>query len=150
MRKKAENTAGLAAELSKRFGVAGHADASELPSAPGAYLLLLELRSGTTLDLAGFRGAYVPAGRYLYAGSARGPGGLRARIARHLRRTKKPHWHTDRLTKAAETVLAFPIPGGRECTLVQTLLDSGKYRHPLPGFGSSDCRTCASHLLAPN
>ncbi|MFL5280923.1 MAG: DUF123 domain-containing protein [Rhodopila sp.] len=27
-------------------------------------------------------------GRYLYAGSARGPGGMRARLDRHLRRNK--------------------------------------------------------------
>jgi Uri superfamily endonuclease len=28
----------------------------------------------------------LPAGRYLYCGSAKGPGGLKARLSRHFRR----------------------------------------------------------------
>ena len=144
-----ETLESLAAALSQRFGIAGTADAADLPSEPGAYLLLLTLPGEVPLDITAVRGRSLPSDHYLYAGSARGPGGLRARLARHLRREKKPHWHIDRLTVTAERIRAFPFPGAQECTLVETLLESGCYHHPLPGFGSSDCRTCASNLLAP-
>ena len=84
-------------------------------------------------------------GGYLYCGSAKGPGGLKARIARHLRTDKKPHWHVDRLTAAALKVTAWAYVGGDECALVRAL---APLPHPIPGFGSSDCPTCPSHLLA--
>jgi Uri superfamily endonuclease len=41
----------------------------------------------------------LPAGRYLYCGSAKGPGGLKARLSRHMRRGKSVRWHIDRLTE---------------------------------------------------
>ncbi|WP_296520394.1 DUF123 domain-containing protein [Rhodoplanes sp.] len=87
----------------------------------------------------------LPAGRYLYCGSARGPGGLRARIARHLRRRKTLRWHVDRLTTRGTVFAVWAIPGGDECDLVARL---AALPVPLPGFGSSDCRRCRSHLLA--
>ncbi len=36
-------------------------------------------------------------GWYIYFGSAFGPGGLAARVDRHLRRHKTRHWHIDHL-----------------------------------------------------
>jgi Uri superfamily endonuclease len=90
----------------------------------------------------------LPAGVYIYAGSAKGPGGLRARIGRHLRRDKPLRWHIDHLSEAATSLHAYPVPGGDECALVDMLLETGRYCFPLPGFGSSDCRHCISHLLS--
>lgn len=139
----------IAKELARRFGVTGHADANGFPIAKGAYLLLLELGAELPLAIRKFQHDTLPAGLYLYAGSARGPGGLKARLRRHLRADKKPHWHIDRLANAATRMTAFAIPDGRECALVQSLLESEQYHHPLPGFGSSDCRICTSHLLSP-
>jgi histidyl-tRNA synthetase len=89
-------------------------------------------------------GVKLPAGRYLYCGSARGPGGLRARIARHLRRRKPLRWHVDQLTTRGTVIAVWAIPGGDECDLVARL---ALLPVPLPGFGSSDCRRCRSHLL---
>ena len=91
----------------------------------------------------------VAAGWHLYAGSARGPGGMRARLARHFRRDKAPHWHIDRLTIAADALLALAIEGGAECDIVARLAGSQDFANILPGFGSSDCRACTSHLLVP-
>ncbi len=87
------------------------------------------------------------AGRYVYAGSARGPGGIRARVGRHLRRGKRPHWHVDHLTEAAAGLQAIAVPGGDECALIDTLLAAGGCEVALAGFGSTDCRTCPGHLL---
>lgn len=110
----------------------------------GAYLLLVTISAPLPVILPHRREAVLPAGRYLYAGSARGPGGLRARLARHMRADKKPHWHIDRLTASGSVEGAWVVPGGDECALVAAL---AHLPVPLPGFGSSDCRNCPSHLL---
>jgi Uri superfamily endonuclease len=88
----------------------------------------------------------LPAGDYAYCGSAYGPGGIGARVARHLRTVKPVRWHIDRLTAASRIRAVGLLPGGGECDLVHQLLSRGA-EIPLPGFGSSDCRTCPAHLL---
>ncbi len=120
--------------------------AAALPAKPGAYLLLVRLTKPLPLRLSTLGAAVLPAGRYVYAGNARGPGGIRARVARHLRHSKRQHWHIDHLTEVADC-WAFAVPGGRECDLVQSLLAQPGYEVAITGFGSSDCRRCASHLL---
>ena len=70
--------------------------------------------------------------------------GLRARLARHMRRAKRPHWHVDLLTEAGRVAGAWIVPGGDECALVAAL---SHLPMPIPGFGASDCRRCRSHLL---
>ena len=86
------------------------------------------------------------AGYYFYAGSACGPGGLKARVARHMRRPKLNHWHVDQISAVAEVVGAFIWPGGNEGALAEL---SAKFGTAVAGFGSSDCRRCNSHLLGP-
>lgn len=116
--------------------------ASEAPPAPGAYALWLRLDAPLRAK-AGRRHATLAAGDYLYCGSAQGPGGLRARLARHLRPRKSAHWHIDQLTAVGRPLGAFVRPGGSECALNAAL---AAFPVPLPGFGSSDCPRCASHL----
>jgi Uri superfamily endonuclease len=119
--------------------------AAEAPDCPGAYLLLVMLPEPLRIALPRRPEATLPPGLFLYAGSARGPGGLRARLARHQRTDKKPHWHIDRVTLAGTWLGAWIFPGGDECAIVAAL---APLPIPLPGFGSTDCRRCASHLLA--
>lgn len=116
-----------------------------LPSGPGAYLLVLHLDVELPPDARRGQAALAP-GRYLYLGSARGPGGLRARIRRHLRADKRPHWHVDRLTAAARVAAVLAWPEGGECRWCAAIRARGA-EVPLPGFGSSDCRRCPAHLL---
>ncbi len=118
---------------------------ADMPAAMGAYRLLLDLDAPLTGRFARTDFTLQP-GRYAYCGSANGPGGIAARVARHLRQDKKPHWHIDQLTVAAKSISALAFPGGSECQLVARLAAHGAST-PLPGFGSSDCRQCASHLL---
>ncbi|WP_448202450.1 GIY-YIG nuclease family protein [Azospirillum sp. sgz302134] len=122
-----------------------HNDPHSLPPLPGAYVLLIELDRALELRLPGKPAAVLAPGRYLYCGSARGPGGLKARVGRHFRRDKTVRWHIDRLTTAGRMVGAWSFPGGDECALVA---DLAGLPVPVPGFGSSDCRDCASHLLS--
>ncbi len=123
------------------------ADAASLPAAPGAYLLLMAIARPLSLGIRTLAPVVVAPGWYVYAGNARGGGGIRGRVKRHLRRGKPPHWHVDRLTEAAETMVAIAFAGGDECMLVQALLARPRFHAPVAGFGSTDCRVCPAHLL---
>lgn len=122
---------------------------SKWPTEAGTYLLELRATEPVTIAAGRWRGFTLPPGVYVYVGSAHGSGGLAARLARHLRAEKRPHWHIDALT----TVL--PVAAVRatvslerlECAWVRRLLAGGASA-PIPGFGSSDCRAgCPAHLL---
>ena len=65
----------------------------------------------------GLRLSLMP-GRYIYAGSANGPEGLKARVSRHTRRAKRSRWHIDQLTENGDVLGAWIFPGGVECDLV--------------------------------
>ena len=53
----------------------------------------------------------------------------------------------DRLTEAAEAMLAIAFAGGHECALLQALLARPRFHAPVAGFGSTDCGACPAHLL---
>jgi len=84
----------------------------------------------------------LPAGRYVYTGSARHA--FEARIARHLRADKALRWHIDYLLAAPGVHIARVRRSRRaECELQQATPG----RIVAPGFGASDCRAgCGSHL----
>ena len=84
-----------------------------IPSIPGTYALFLTLSVPAELTI-GKLGAFAfPAGWYVYTGSARGPGGLQARLRHHLRPASRPHWHIDHLrTQAVVTGGSLRGPGG--------------------------------------
>ena len=119
-----------------------------MPAEPGAYALLIALSRPVPISLRGRPETALPPGRYVYCGSAYGPGGLRARIGRHRRDGKARHWHVDRLTAAGTIVEAVAVPGGSECALMASILTQPGVTIPLAGFGSSDCRACPAHLAA--
>jgi Uri superfamily endonuclease len=114
---------------------------------PGAYLLILDVRSDVRLPITRLKEPLLEAGFYIYAGSARGPGGIAARVGRHMRADKRPHWHIDPLALHASARHALAYPGAGECGLAQALLSTGAFVCPVSGFGASDCRRCDSHLL---
>ncbi len=118
-----------------------------LGESKGAYALLLELAKNLTLDIARFDGRILNPGWYVYSGSAHGTGGLKARLGRHFKKNKTVHWHIDRLTVAATKLQALAVPEGDECELLVALLAQPEFNVVVPGFGSTDCRRCSSHLL---
>ncbi len=119
----------------------------DLPPLPGAYVLLIGTVATVAVSIRG-RTARLPPGGYLYCGSAKGPGGIRARVRRHLKARKALRWHVDRLTAAGEIRGVIVAPGGDECDLFARLRARPGCEVPVPGFGSSDCRRCPAHLLA--
>jgi Uri superfamily endonuclease len=65
-------------------------------------------------------------------------------VTRHFRRDNALHWHVDQLTEQGTVIGNWIVPGGYECALVEMLPHMPV---PIIGFGSSDRRTCRSHLL---
>ncbi len=120
--------------------------ASDLPTCKGAYILWITLAESTALPPR-FGDTVLQPGHYLYLGSAHGPGGIRARCARHLKRDKTRHWHVDWLTTRAETTRAFAAPHGSECNLTVSLSKAFNLKAPVKGLGSSDCTHCHAHVL---
>lgn len=139
--------------LDRQYSVAGtvrcitQKDMSQLKPDKGAYVLLFHLPDGLTLDHHQKRTWLLHPGHYLYIGSARGPGGLAARVGRHLSGSGKAHWHIDDITQQKLPACAYVILDGDECDLVDMVERDFGAISPIPGFGSSDCRRCRSHLL---
>jgi Uri superfamily endonuclease len=117
-----------------------------LPATSGAYALMIRL--GRRLRAWPNSGPILAPGLYLYAGSANGPGGIRARVRRHARHRKPRHWHVDRLTCNAPVIAVAALPQGNECDLVAVINAKSGTTVPAPDFGSSDCGNCSAHLLA--
>jgi Uri superfamily endonuclease len=115
----------------------------------GTYALVLYLDGPQTVLVGALGKLTFPPGWYLYLGSARGPGGLAARLARHRRRTdKRYHWHIDYLravTKLME-VWTSTSEAQQECDWANAAAALPDARIITPRFGSSDCR-CPSHLF---
>ena len=121
-----------------------------IPRLPGTYALLFHLRRAVTITVGALGVLHLKPGFYVYVGSARGSGGLAARIGRHLRPEKRAHWHIDHLTRQIRPVAVFYTtePQIRECHWVQRLLEAPGTTVPLPGMGSSDCQAgCPAHFL---
>ena len=120
----------------------------QAPAAPGTYALVLILDRPRRIAV-GHLGTFdFPAGRYVYVGSALGPGGLAARVARHLRREKRLYWHVDYLLRYARVAEVWIRPGlgRRECAWAQAAAALPGATIAVPRFGASDCR-CAGHLV---
>lgn len=127
-----------------------------IPAQHGAYALHLRLCQPERLAVGRLGGFLFPAGEYAYLGSALGPGGLRARLGRHLAGDGRPHWHIDYLRRQAEVIAvgwalcgSSRQPPSLECDWSRALAALSVSTIPAPGFGASDCHLgCAAHLVA--
>jgi Uri superfamily endonuclease len=118
-------------------------------STQGTYALLLRLDAPQTVVVGALGALAFPQGWYLYLGSARGPGGLEARLARHRRQEgKRLHWHVDYLRAVAALAQVWTHPGHarQECAWAAAAATLPGARVVAPRFGSSDCR-CPTHLF---
>ena len=128
---------------------------AEIPDKQGTYVLHLHLQTPQQLSIGRLGECTFPSGDYLYQGSAFGPGGLRARLGRHLRGGRVPHWHVDFL-RAVAGVRGFyylPQDGEERAQSLECVWSQALARLPgalalVPGFGASDCRAgCAAHAI---
>jgi len=124
----------------------------------GGYAIIIKIE--TNIDLSIRRHEFSLAeGTYIYSGFALGPGGIEARIGRHIRTLRKTmvnddatigkaHWHIDWLLPLSGSyAIVYAESGTRtECLLVDALKKIGF--EAVKGFGSTDCRSaCGGHLL---
>ena len=123
----------------------------DLPASPGTYALHLRVSRAYSITLGRLGQLILPVGHYFYLGSARGAGGLRARVGRHLFGDGTRHWHIDYLRTVAEVQGVFYTVAdiAFECPWSQALATLPEALIPIPHFGSSDCRSgCEAHLIA--
>ena len=113
----------------------------------GTYAMIFTASREKKLEIGKLGTFELKPGYYVYVGSAFGPGGLKARIARHRQITCRRHWHIDYLKAdlRPDQVWYTNDPIRREHQWSRTLARTKCASIPLPGFGSSDCR-CESHL----
>jgi Uri superfamily endonuclease len=120
------------------------------PVSPGAYVLILQALAPTEVNIGRLGQFTLPAGRYAYLGSAQGPGGLAARLARHARPDKRIHWHIDYVTAVLPLIHVYVLEGHQrlECVWTRRLLALPGARAAVAGFGNGDCRAgCPAHLV---
>jgi Uri superfamily endonuclease len=128
---------------------------AEIPDQSGTYALHLYLGSPQQLRVGRLGEFTCPSGDYLYQGSAFSPGGLRARLGRHLRGGRTSHWHVDILREVAGVRGFYYLLHDRnaraqslECGWSQALARLTGALIPVPGFGASDCRAgCTAHAV---
>lgn len=106
------------------------------------YCLLIRLKSARKIKVGKLGTFEFPRGYYIYTGSALN--NLHARIARHISKKKKKHWHIDYLLDKAE-VIDFFVSKKKECELNSEIFKIPGTVALIEKFGSSDCR-CGSHL----
>jgi Uri superfamily endonuclease len=111
----------------------------------GAYVLFIDLRKNTPINVGRLGSFTFKRGQYLYVGSALN--NLEKRIARHRSKTKKLHWHIDYLLQFASIAKVLTVETNRkiECLLNTIVSEVFPVEAVVKGFGSSDCR-CQTHL----
>lgn len=115
----------------------------------GTYALLLHLDVPQTVVVGALGALDFPSGWFLYLGSARGPGGLAARLGRHRRRTdKRFHWHIDYIRAVTRLVAVWTsaCESRQECDWAIAAATLPGASSIARGLGASDCH-CTSHLL---
>jgi Uri superfamily endonuclease len=117
----------------------------------GAYVLRVNVKRPLTLFVGALGQVFIPAGCYAYVGSARR--GIVARVSRHKRlamqKEGKLHWHIDYLLMNPHTQWdgEVMLEDGIECVISGHISTLKGATAPVPGFGSSDCRSgCKAHL----
>lgn len=120
----------------------------DIPPVRGTYALILASELNLSIRVGALGKIELCPGFYIYVGSAFGPGGLRARISRHMKRSKKLHWHVDYLRAHMRlTAVCYDgYPAVQEHNWSYALQKSPRLQSPFPRFGASDC-SCVSHLF---
>ncbi|WP_160317484.1 GIY-YIG nuclease family protein [Ornatilinea apprima] len=121
-----------------------------LPPARGSYVLLFENPADANLRVGKLGWVNFPAGYYVYFGSAKGSGGIRGRVGRHLRSEKKAHWHIDAVLQGMRVIAVGYAEGEEpyECIWSRRASEERGWDVPAAGLGASDCRAgCPAHLF---
>src|SRR5512139_785094 len=124
------------------------ASVAALAPHPGTYALVCRCSCRDEIAVGRLGFLAMRKGFYVYIGSAFGPGGIRARVARHVSRPVSRHWHIDYLWRSVRVAEVWYShdPVRREHDWARILRRAEGSSVPLRQFGASDCR-CEAHLL---
>jgi len=119
-----------------------------LPRGAGVYALVIGVPGRREVRVGALGTLSMRRGYYTYVGSARGAGGVRARVGRHLRSNKTMRWHIDYLTAESSVTEVWLAMGDEplEHRIADVLRGMSGSGNEVRGFGCSDCR-CGSHLF---
>jgi Uri superfamily endonuclease len=118
----------------------------------------MELDRPRTFAVVGghFRDVHLPAGHYVYVGSAFGAGGVRARVGHHLGYSVRPLWNVDYVRRAMfirEVWCTYDVVPREHAWAKAIFYDSLDGAVIVPKFGAWDCvkwgpaRRCPTHFL---
>lgn len=115
---------------------------------PGTYILLMRAPADREVRIGELGVLTLSDGWLTYVGSALGPGGLRARVGRHLSGGGSLHWHVDYLLRDTSVAEVWWRRGKERCeeAWASALRGAPGASLPLRGFGASDCG-CPGHLI---
>jgi Uri superfamily endonuclease len=115
---------------------------------PGTYALVCLCQTPFHAVIGKLGSKRIAAGYWVYVGSAFGPGGLRARLAHHLRPSARPRWHLDYIKTALQPIDIWATDDvvKREHDWAGVFSALKGATRPIAGFGASDC-SCRSHLI---
>jgi len=122
-----------------------------VPGRPGIYMLILEILEDIEVNVGRLGTLRFDKGIYMYVGSARGPGGLRARLMRHCRGPTRTKWHIDYLTSNSNVRVTAAVIAEANFDLEEAIA-GGMLRQEycikpaIKGFGSTD-KTSYTHLF---
>lgn len=131
-------------------GLLKEKDVGRIPDSGGSYILIGELTEDKNFEFQTYGVFRLMKGFYYYCGNARGKGGLRARIGRHIACEKHYHWHIDYLRPFLDLICVRWCRDEEmnECRYISMLSSIKSVAHPIKKFGASDCtRSCFSHLV---
>jgi Uri superfamily endonuclease len=119
-----------------------------IQSRPGTYALLLSSATDSVIRVGRLGDRRLQRGFYVYVGSALGSGGVRGRLAHHMRPAEHPHWHIDYIrTKTTIVAVWFRYHWKSwEHDWAKRFAALPGASVPMAGFGSADC-DCESHLF---
>ena len=123
-----------------------------LPSLPGTYALVLRFSKRLEIVVGRLGVLEAQPGYYVYVGSALGPGGLAARVGRHLCSEKTLRWHIDYLRAEAQVEEVWYATGksNRECRWARRVTVTAGGFHAPGGIRGLGLRLpVASALLYP-
>jgi Uri superfamily endonuclease len=114
---------------------------------PGTYALILQNHCFAKPEVGRLGQISFAPGYYIYVGSARGPGGVKARVSRHCRALKPSRWHIDYLGKIMRPVWAWIRydPNHLEHRWAR-MVSEMPHVSSIKRFGCSDCK-CPTHLF---
>jgi len=121
----------------------------ELKDKKGSYSLIVKVVRKINIKVGAIGNINLVRGIYVYNGSAFGSGGIRARIAHHLRKNKAIHWHIDYLTsnKSCKVMKVIACYGKKIETEVSLEMLRSSFFVCIQNFGATDDKSIKSHLF---